>query len=206
MEKKPEDENYRYSEDDWNLESTPENGVSGYRYSKRVAEEAAWKFAKENNIKLSVINPSFVLGPPLSTRTDSTSVKTAIGLLSGAYKKGAIPSTYGCIDVRDVALAHIRAYERPDAIENRHLVTSECCYNHLDLCGIVKDILETDLSQHANLIDNLPTTFLTEPKWKANFNITRLRNVLGIEPTPIRESLKDMIQFILDSNLVNVGK
>jgi len=100
-----------YSEEDWNLESKPTNAVAGYRYSKRVAEEAAWKFAKENDIDLTTINPSFVLGPSLSNRTDSTSIKTVIGLLAGFFKNGAGPSCYGCVDVRDVALAHVRALE-----------------------------------------------------------------------------------------------
>ena len=44
---------------------------------------------------LVVINPSFVLGPAFSSRTDSTSVRALKGLLEGAMKDGARPAGFG---------------------------------------------------------------------------------------------------------------
>lgn len=35
--------------------------------SKTLAEEAAWRFAKENEIDLVTINPRFVIGPFLQS-------------------------------------------------------------------------------------------------------------------------------------------
>ena len=49
-----------YSEADWNMESSATNGP--YLYSKRLAEEAAWAFAKDQAIDVVTINPGFVLG------------------------------------------------------------------------------------------------------------------------------------------------
>lgn len=40
-----------------------------------VAEQAAWEIAKKEDLDLCVINPTFVLGPVISERTDATSIK-----------------------------------------------------------------------------------------------------------------------------------
>lgn len=41
-----------------------------------VAEQAAWEIAKKDDLDLCVINPTFVLGPVISDRTDATSIKS----------------------------------------------------------------------------------------------------------------------------------
>ncbi|GMP41535.1 hypothetical protein CsSME_00011604 [Camellia sinensis var. sinensis] len=43
-----------------------------YQLSKTLAEEAAWKFAKENGIDLTVINPGWVIGPFLQPTLNAT--------------------------------------------------------------------------------------------------------------------------------------
>ena len=65
-----------WTEDDWNLDSTIADAP--YRLSKRLAEEAAWAFARENGIDLAVVNPAFVMGPPHSTRVDGTSIRFCV--------------------------------------------------------------------------------------------------------------------------------
>lgn len=61
-----EDENRVFTEDDWtNVEN---DKVQSYAISKTEAERAAWKFVdenEENQFKLTVINPTFVVGPVL---------------------------------------------------------------------------------------------------------------------------------------------
>ncbi|KAK9036038.1 hypothetical protein V6N11_078059 [Hibiscus sabdariffa] len=68
-----------------------------YMASKTLAEEAAWKFAKENGIDLVVLNPGFMFGPHFRGENTFPS------------------STYWLVDVRDVAYAHIQAFEIPSA-------------------------------------------------------------------------------------------
>ncbi len=41
-----------------------------------AAERVAWELSKEHGFKLCVINPTFVLGPVVSSRTDATSIDT----------------------------------------------------------------------------------------------------------------------------------
>ena len=53
-----------------------------YILSKTLAEEAAWKFAKENGIDLVSMNPGFVIGPLLQP-TLNLSVEVIQSLLTG---------------------------------------------------------------------------------------------------------------------------
>ncbi|XVF79653.1 hypothetical protein PTKIN_Ptkin15bG0006200 [Pterospermum kingtungense] len=83
-----------------------------YALSKTLAEEAAWKFAKDNGIDLVVVNPGLVFGPILHP-TLSSSPLVIQHLAKGEH---VIPSsTYRVVDVRDVAHAHIQAFEVPSA-------------------------------------------------------------------------------------------
>lgn len=53
-----------YSESDWT--DTDDPNQSPYSLSKTFAEQAAWEFVKKHGApELTVINPSFVLGPAL---------------------------------------------------------------------------------------------------------------------------------------------
>jgi nucleoside-diphosphate-sugar epimerase len=53
-----------------------------YMVSKTLAEEAAWKFAKEKGIDLVAINPSMVIGPLLQP-TLNTSAAVISNVLNG---------------------------------------------------------------------------------------------------------------------------
>uniref|UniRef100_A0A2N9F4G7 NAD-dependent epimerase/dehydratase domain-containing protein n=1 Tax=Fagus sylvatica TaxID=28930 RepID=A0A2N9F4G7_FAGSY len=83
-----------------------------YMLSKTLAEEAAWKFAKENAIDMVAINPGLVIGPLLQP-TLNTSVESVLKLVNGSERFPNV--TYRLVDVRDVAGAHILAIENPSA-------------------------------------------------------------------------------------------
>lgn len=53
-----------------------------YSLSKTLAERAAWEFAKENNIDLVTVLPSFLVGPSLPTDLSSTA-SDILALLRG---------------------------------------------------------------------------------------------------------------------------
>jgi len=97
-----------WTEDDWQEDCTLTS--SPYRLSKRLAEQAAWKFvgAADVDFDLAVICPAFVLGPVLSPRLDAASVKHMKTLLDGSAQK-TMTVTFGTVDVRDVAQAHVNA-------------------------------------------------------------------------------------------------
>jgi len=49
-----------------------------------LAEDAAWKFAKENDLDLVVVNPAMVVGPLLQAELN-TSAAIILNLINGNY-------------------------------------------------------------------------------------------------------------------------
>lgn len=107
-------------EADWCDTSLPT--TSAYAKSKTLAERAAWEVAKSRGLKLTVINPGLVLGPPLDAHYGSS-----LGLVERILK-GKDPMLPGLgfpsVDVRDVAEMHLRALQRPETAGRRYLATS----------------------------------------------------------------------------------
>uniref|UniRef100_A0A7S1KM56 3-beta hydroxysteroid dehydrogenase/isomerase domain-containing protein n=1 Tax=Percolomonas cosmopolitus TaxID=63605 RepID=A0A7S1KM56_9EUKA len=115
-----------FNENDWNTTSTLE--TEAYPLSKVLAEKKAWELVqnKELNtrgVRLTTVNPSFVLGPPLSDRTDSTSVVAIKEILENAHTKGLPKLRFGCVYIGDVVDAHIHAM-LDDNAQGRYIVSS----------------------------------------------------------------------------------
>lgn len=124
----------KFNEQDWNLSSTPFH--QPYNYSKLMAEREAWKIVKkQQRWDLLVINPGFVLGPSLSTRTDSTSIEFMSQMVNGKMKSGVPDMYFGVVDVRDVASAHLLAGFTPSAT-GRHILVAKTL-NVADMAQIV---------------------------------------------------------------------
>ncbi|HXG28569.1 MAG TPA: NAD-dependent epimerase/dehydratase family protein, partial [Nevskiales bacterium] len=112
-----------FTEDYWNTTSSLDH--QPYNYSKVAAEKLAWEMAKaQSRWDLVVINPGLVLGPSLTNASDSTSLSTMLQFVDGTLKMGAPKLEFGVVDVRDVAIAHIRAGFTP-AASGRHICVSD---------------------------------------------------------------------------------
>jgi nucleoside-diphosphate-sugar epimerase len=113
----------RFTEQDWNITSSADH--QPYSYSKTMAEKDAWVIAEaQDRWDLLTINPGWILGPSVSKRTESTSIRTMIEFGNGTYKNGVPELWSNIVDVRDVATAHIKAGFTPEA-SGRHIVVSE---------------------------------------------------------------------------------
>ena len=110
-----------YSESDWS--NTSYLDQSPYSLSKTLAEKAAWEFVrKQGGPILSVINPSYVLGPALESDY-GTSLTILYKLLKGKFP--FLPKLgFEVVDVRDVAVLHRLAFESPEAFGRRFLCSS----------------------------------------------------------------------------------
>ncbi|KAI3687815.1 hypothetical protein L1987_81518 [Smallanthus sonchifolius] len=82
-----------------------------YPLSKTLAEEAAWKYVKEKAIDMVTINPAMVVGPLLQP-TLNTSARAIFNFINASTYSNI---TVGCVHVKDVANAHILAFETPSA-------------------------------------------------------------------------------------------
>ena len=126
---------------------------------------------------LAVINPSIIYGPTLGGSSGlGTSELTLAGLFDGKTNK---LSQFFCghCDVRDVALAHIRAAFLPEAVGNRHIIVSEGKWFSIKR---VADILSSEFSPKGYKVKTE-----AEPKDDPNNHSdnTRMVKVLGITPT-----------------------
>lgn len=110
------------TEEHWNETSSMSH--LPYAYSKVMAEKAAWDIAeKQDRWDLVVINPAFLLGPSLTTASDSTSLATLKQLADGTLRFAVPDLKFAIVDVRDVALAHVKAGFIAEA-SGRHIVYS----------------------------------------------------------------------------------
>ena len=116
------------TEKDWNSESK-----HPYSYAKTEAEKRAWDFSREMDLDMVVMNPTAVIGPYFHRHTPSTFLFDKI--LKNELPR-LPPQTFGYVDVRDVALAHIFAYENKNA-EGRHILCTTCL-DGFELMDIIK--------------------------------------------------------------------
>lgn len=108
-------------EKSWNTKSTLKRNP--YYYSKARAERVAWDYVEKERpgFKLVVVNPFLVIGPSLVPSLN-TSNQIFADLLTGKYP-GMVSLSWGVVDVRDVALAHLLALTTPKA-KGRYLCAS----------------------------------------------------------------------------------
>lgn len=118
------------TEDDWN-----DDAKNPYFYAKTEAERRAWAFSKEKNLPLVAVNPGAVIGPGFYRHTPSTQ---AFEMLLRGKLPLVLPLGLTFVDVRDVAEAHILAYENPKA-SGRYLAADHFC-TMLELMAAAKEI------------------------------------------------------------------
>ena len=173
-----------------------------YNFSKVLAEKKAWEMAEQADWDLVVMNPSFVMGPPLSKNSKSESLNFMNNLLTGKMKTGVPELNFGFVDVRDVAYAHIYGLE--NEAEGRHILC-ERTTSMMDFANIIRE--QTDVKK------GLPSS--KTPKWLAGligplFGLTRkyVKNNVGypvkldnrksieklqLNYTPLEQTVKDMV-------------
>jgi nucleoside-diphosphate-sugar epimerase len=112
-----------FTEADWTDPDMP--GLAPYPRSKTIAERAAWDFigSEGGGTELTVINPTFILGPPLTSAMGS-SMYLIKAMLGGTMT--VLPRhRFGIADVRDVADVHILAMTSPGAAGKRYICVSD---------------------------------------------------------------------------------
>lgn len=125
-----------YTCQDWNaLSQLDENNWgSSYQWSKAESERVAWELAKKHMIPMASICPSFVFGPPTGSLSTSSSNNIGRQHLSSSFSitlvgqwvrgESQVQSRL-CVDIRDVAQAHIAAGHRQEAMGTRFIVSTE---------------------------------------------------------------------------------
>lgn len=111
-----------FTEEHWNDSSSLTHNP--YQFSKTVAEREAWNLQKaQSRWDLVTINPSMVYGPSLTRGSQSASIDTLVKMGDGRLLTGVPRLTYGVVDVREVARAHLLAAFTPTA-SGRHILNA----------------------------------------------------------------------------------
>ena len=194
-----------FGEGHWNTTSSVQH--QPYSYSKTLAEKEAWAIAgAQEQWQLVVINPSFVMGPPLGAQPGSESVQLLRDFLSGKYATGVPELRFGFVDVREAAHAHLLAGESPQA-EGRHILCQEVL-SLVEFGQLVKKLAGRPLRLPASPAPKWlmlllgPLFGVTREFVRRNVGYplaidnTKSRTALGIAYRPLEETIRDMIQEV----------
>lgn len=209
-----------YNEEDWtNSEATD---LDAYTKSKVLAEKAAWDYVKElpddQKFELSVINPVFVLGPPLmESHKNSTSVSYMMQIVNRTYP--AVPKVmFPVCDVRDVAKAHVKAMTLPEAANHRHIISTDSFWMKDVAMAASKEFKQQGYSiptgQLPNFLvwmaglfnKNLKNHLLPRLSKSLKVDNKRMVETLGIEPTALDSTVQDMVYSMIDLGILRKAK
>ncbi|KAM0456643.1 hypothetical protein ACHAO4_003674 [Trichoderma viride] len=190
---------YVYTEADWNpltVEQANSSPVMAYLASKTFAERAAFDYVKEKkpNFDVATLCPPMVYGPVAHAVSGVNALNTSAGdiyrLINGSEK--AVPDTsfWAFADVRDVAEAHVLAFEKPQAAGQRYLIANSA-YSYQQICDIIRE-------KFPELQDKTPkgdTGAALPPIYEVD--TTKAVAELGIKFRPLQETIVDMVNSLL---------
>jgi dihydroflavonol-4-reductase len=194
-------------ESDWADPDQP--GMTAYAKSKTLAERAAWDFAATApGLKLTVLNPGLVLGPPLD-ETFGSSVGVVRRFLSG--KDPFVPVMgMPLVDVRDVAEAHLRALERPETAGRRYILSADSMWFG-EMTRVLKQAYPNrriatrpapkPLLRLLALFDKEIRSILPEIGHINRVDSSRAHKELGIDFIPAEQALLATAQALVDRGL-----
>ncbi|KIW04941.1 uncharacterized protein PV09_04106 [Verruconis gallopava] len=191
-----------YTEADWNPmtreEAKAAGAVAAYLVSKVLAEKAAFEFVEKEkpNFTVATLCPPMVYGPlaqdPDSMDRLNESTEDFYRLMNGSLVETPGTSFWAYADVRDLALAHRLAYEKPEAANQRFLITNGGFSYQLFV-----DILHDRLPE---LRDKLPKK--ANPVNEAfpgkvyRLDNSKATNVLGMSWRPVEDTVLDTAKYL----------
>jgi nucleoside-diphosphate-sugar epimerase len=184
-----------YTEADWTDPDMP--GLPPYPRSKTIAERAAWDFIEHEGgeTELVVVNPTFILGPTLTTQAGSSLQ------LTKAMLDGTMPvvrrQRFGVADVRDVADLHVRAMAAPEAAGRRFLALADGpTISFLEMAQILRERLGA-------LAERAPTEEAPGPEPpRLIIHNDRAKQELGWCPRPAETTIVETAESLRDLGLL----
>jgi nucleoside-diphosphate-sugar epimerase len=184
-----------YTEADWTDPDTP--GLPPYPRSKAIAERAAWDFIEKEggDTELVAVNPTFILGPTLTSPARST-VQMVKAMLDGTMPV-VRRQRFGVADVRDVADLHIRAMAAPGAAGQRYLALADGpTISFLELAQILRERL-------GPLADRVPTEEAPGPEpARLVIHNDRAKQERGWRPRPAETTIIETAESLRDLGLL----
>lgn len=197
---KPQTNETIVNEDSWDLltwETSLANPMTGYCGSKTLAERAAWKFVEEEkpNFVLSCVNPVYVFGPqPFEDEGSLNVTSEIINSFLKVTSNDDIPAYIGgAVDVRDVATAHLVAFEKEDTKNKRLLLSSETF-----VLQTILDLLHKVFPEETkNIAVGTPGSDIESLKGQAVIDNSRTRELLGFPLRSLEVIVRDSVEKAL---------
>ncbi|KAK2595019.1 Glycine-rich RNA-binding protein 2, mitochondrial [Conoideocrella luteorostrata] len=196
---------HTYDASQWNpltKEDALKDTLNGYRASKLFAERAAWDFMDTHKPAFSFVSicPTLAFGPitqPLDgPEALNTSSQRVFNFVKGSCKS-QMPDTgvsfFLWIDVRDLALAHVKAVELQFAApESRRYLLTAGYFTNKEVC----DIIVRHFGKYKGVLPNSAGEggFPEEGVYK--FDDEQARNELKIEYTSLEKSVVDTVNSL----------
>lgn len=208
-------DNKVYTEEDW---SDPTK-LDPYGKCKTLAEKAAWAYVKElpeeEKLALTVINPSYVMGPVLpGTRCFSSEVVKV--LLERDIP--VVPKlNFSIVDVRDVAAAHVKAMTMEEAAGKRFIVNASEMWMKDIAQVLVKEFKSQGYNvptmncpnfvlQLRSLYDKTVKKFLPQVGKVLKLDNTQMKDTLKITPRESKETIIDMAYSLIEGGFIKKCK
>ncbi|KAK6454331.1 protein induced by osmotic stress [Scheffersomyces xylosifermentans] len=175
------------------------NSLSAYFASKTLAEKAAWEFVKTTKPEfvLSTVNPVYVFGPQAKDEEAKGGLNLTAEIVNSVYKlkkDDEVPQLSGpFVDVRDIAKAHLVAFEKDEAKEQRILVYTEPFSSQVILNIIRKNFPELRNTLPVGNPENVDIAL-------AKIDNEKSRKILGFEQIPLEDSIVDAIKQVIRAN------
>lgn len=189
--------------------SNPDNlkDNTAYTRSKAIAEKAAWDYVSGDGagLELTTINPVAVLGPAMSGDVSASLELVTQPMLN---KVPAFPKlTFGIVDVRDVALAHVAAMEKPDAAGERFIV-GERVLSFTQIGDVLREAypgrklpkgeLPSWLVRMLTLVNPTLKQIVPELEKERSFSNEKSKTMLGIDYIPAEEAILASTNSLID--------
>lgn len=200
-----------FDESHWNTSSSVD--YQPYPYSKVAAEREAWKIAnQQKRWDLVCVNPALVMGPSLTTSSQSGSIEVLQQFGDGTTRMGVPPMWNGIVDVRDVASAHIAAGLIPKA--NGRYIISGGSLSLYEMGQALRQKFGSKYPFPPMVVPKLlflPVAPIYGYSFKfvhlnmghpIYFNNQRSQDELGIQYRDIKQSVCEHFQQLLDDGLV----
>ncbi|GJM87308.1 hypothetical protein PR202_ga03248 [Eleusine coracana subsp. coracana] len=153
-----------------------------YCCAKMMAEITATEESAKRGLQLSVVLPCMTMGPMLQQTLNFSSIHVARYLMG--TKKTYPNAVAAYVDVRDVARAHVLAYERPEA-RGRYLCIGTVLHR-AQLIGLLKELFPQYPVTAECEDDGMP---MANPY---KFSSQRIKD-LGLQFTPLNKSLYEAV-------------
>eukprot|EP00931_Biecheleriopsis_adriatica_P049468 TRINITY_DN28618_c0_g1_i1.p1 TRINITY_DN28618_c0_g1~~TRINITY_DN28618_c0_g1_i1.p1 ORF type:complete len:324 (-),score=59.08 TRINITY_DN28618_c0_g1_i1:62-1033(-) len=160
-------------------------GPADYLLSKTLAERAAWDYQKDNpGFELVTILPYYVYGPSLlgGNGESESSIKAVLDGSKGKIPRGG----QHVVDVRDIALAHLKAVQVPEAAGNRIIA----CNTYVTWKQVYDWLAQKGSKVPTEMDDG-------EDKKPDQWNNDKSKKLLGIEYTQAESTFVDMAESLI---------